>query len=274
MAKQLPDRRGRHANPETIAATPKEVLAEYAALRFDYNLVAEPDRLAVQDAAIDINRKHRRVLTDMIAIGRRLAEVRQLLPHGTFLAWLRAEFDLSQRTAYNMMGAGAVYNDDTRLQRVANLSERAVYLLAAESTPEPARVEVEEQIERTGKPLTSIEVRQVIARHLQAEGDVIDALYRIGAPADRASGGGGGGDYGAVEEQPPTNQPPRLPAPLPVPSPTTTIHNFIDERRIVLDIRYTRRLLEAIERGALVDFLRPDEIDKIRAAIERALTVG
>lgn len=258
MAKQLPDRRGRHANPETIAATPKEVLAEYAALRFDYNLVAEPDRLAVQDAAIDINRKHRRVLTDMIAIGRRLAEVRQLLPHGTFLAWLRAEFDLSQRTAYNMMGAGAVYNDDTRLQRVANLSERAVYLLAAESTPEPARVEVEEQIERTGKPLTSIEVRQVIARHLQAEGDVIDALYRVGA----------------VEETPPTNQPPRLPAPLPVPSPTTTIHNFIDERRIVLDIRYTRRLLEAIERGALVDFLRPDEIDKIRAAIERALTVG
>lgn len=258
MAKQLPDRRGRHANPETIAATPKEVLAEYAALRFDYNLVAEPDRLAVQDAAIDINRKHRRVLTDMIAIGRRLAEVRQLLPHGTFLAWLRAEFDLSQRTAYNMMGAGAVYNDDTRLQRVANLSERAVYLLAAESTPEPARVEVEEQIERTGKPLTSIEVRQVIARHLQAEGDVIDALYRVGA----------------VEEQPPTHQPPRLPAPLPTPSPTTTIHNFIDERRIVLDIRYTRRLLEAIERGALVDFLRPDEIDKIRAAIERALTVG
>ena len=153
----------RHGGMTTESiATPASLLVEYAALRYDYSEVSEAHRRHMQDAAVDIRRKYTRVMGDLLAIGRRLLEVKDFLPHGEFGRWIETEFELPERTVQGMMNAARIYSDEARVQRVARLSERAIYMLAAPSTPEEAREAVERIMEETGKVLTIAEVHQVI----------------------------------------------------------------------------------------------------------------
>lgn len=195
-------------------------LAEYSALRYDYGLVSAKHRRAVQDAAVDIRRKQRRMLEDMLAIGRRLMEVKDLLPPGGFERWVKDEFDLSIRTVYNMMTAAQVYSDEKRVQRVAPLSDRAVYMLAAPSTPEEARLEVERIIEETGKVPTSDSVQLIIdeakAKRVSLLSDEIKEKLSTPPPAPRM-----------IEMQAATPITP-LPAPLPEPPPPTVPIAFLE----------------------------------------------
>lgn len=143
---------------------PAPLAPDYSSLRYNYSDVPEKYRRTLQDAAIDIKRKQRRVIEDLFAIGRRLLEVKDLLPPGGFEHWVKEEFELNIRMVYNMMAAAQVYSDEKRVQRVAPLSDRAIYMLAAPSTPEEARIEVEKLIEETGKVPTSDSVMLIIRK--------------------------------------------------------------------------------------------------------------
>jgi Protein of unknown function (DUF3102) len=74
----------------------------------------------------------KRTVQSVLAIGRHLAEVKQLLGHGNWLSWLEQEFNWSEDTAERLI---AVY----KLQRQIPFS--GLYLLAAPSTP-PEAIEV------------------------------------------------------------------------------------------------------------------------------------
>lgn len=132
-------------------------------LRYDYELIPAEQRNQVQAAAVDIVQAGRRAQDDLMKIGQRLIEVKGLLEHGQFQEWCETEFQMTARTARNMMNVAKVFGDKT--ETVSVLSDSAMYLLAAPSTPEEARVEVIEQAQATGKTPTKAEVVETIKRH-------------------------------------------------------------------------------------------------------------
>lgn len=132
-------------------------------LSYDYGLIPAEQRNQVQDAAVEIVQAGRRAQDDLMKIGQRLIEVKELLEHGQFQEWCETEFQMTARTARNMMNVAKVFGDKT--ETVSVLSDSAMYLLAAPSTPEEARVEVIEQAQQTGKSPTKSEVQETIKKH-------------------------------------------------------------------------------------------------------------
>jgi hypothetical protein len=113
-----------------------EVSTEVAA--FDY--AALPDECAVQVRAAT-QRIHLRTSVALIENGKDLLAVRNMPEmKGCFVAWLKAEFDLSEATAYRMMRVAENLGEE--FVTVTNIGPKALYALAAPSTPEGVRAEV------------------------------------------------------------------------------------------------------------------------------------
>jgi hypothetical protein len=102
----------------------------------------------------------KRVVTDILEVGRRLVECKRIAGHGGWLPWLEREFGWKEQTARNYMLA---YEWAARSPTVGdlNVDMRSLYLLAAPSTPEPARAEVIERAE-AGERLTHEQVKQIV----------------------------------------------------------------------------------------------------------------
>jgi hypothetical protein len=103
----------------------------------------------------------KRVVEDVIEIGRRLVDCRENhLAHGQWLPWLKMEFGWTDRTARNFIN---VY-DQSESENFSdlNLPVSSLYLLCAPSTPEETRSEIIERA-RSGKPVSVDEVKKSIA---------------------------------------------------------------------------------------------------------------
>jgi hypothetical protein len=115
---------------------------------------------------VDIIANGQQMQESAVAIGERLIDVKQRLEHGQFGDWCATEFGMSQRTAQNLMNVARTFAGKS--ETVSLLSDSALYLLAAPSTPEPARAEVIEETQATGKSPTKQRVREIIAKHKPA----------------------------------------------------------------------------------------------------------
>ena len=65
-----------------------------------------------------------------------MTAVKAELPHGEFLPWVKAEFDMSQPLAYNFMQAHERFGAETYNNYKFTFSPTVLYALAAPSTPE------------------------------------------------------------------------------------------------------------------------------------------
>lgn len=90
----------------------------------------------------------KRVVHDVIEIGRRLTDAKARCGHGNWLPWLEREFGWSDSTALRYIQAHQFATDKS--VTVTDLSLKSLYLLAAPSTPEAARDEVIERSEAGG----------------------------------------------------------------------------------------------------------------------------
>ena len=105
----------------------------------------------------------KRVVGDVIEIGRRLSECRALLKEeGGWRAWLKAEFVWDRKTASNFIHLFELSKSEGERVLPSNLPLRSLYLLAAPSTPESARDAVL-ALAANGEQLTHAQVAQVIA---------------------------------------------------------------------------------------------------------------
>jgi hypothetical protein len=105
----------------------------------------------------------RRIIADVIEIGKRLVEAKGLVGHGGWLPWLNREFGWSDKTAENFMNVHRL----TKFEKFSNLADltidaSALYLLAAPSTPDEARDAVIERA-KAGETITVAETKRVIA---------------------------------------------------------------------------------------------------------------
>lgn len=128
---------------------------------FDYNTLDTETRIVVQQRTTEIKALMKRAASDIIEIGQKLIEVKARLGHGSWLPWLRAEFAWSEDTASRFM---AVARRIPEIPHGAEFDARALYLLAATSTPDSAR---DEALERAGngETITHQAARDIVSNH-------------------------------------------------------------------------------------------------------------
>jgi Protein of unknown function (DUF3102) len=102
----------------------------------------------------------KRVVADVVEIGRRLSECKCICGHGNWLPWLEREFGWTEKTAENLIN---VYRLSGKFENFSNLDLplSGLYLLAAPSTPAAARGAIVERAQ-VGEPITVAEIKQTI----------------------------------------------------------------------------------------------------------------
>jgi hypothetical protein len=132
---------------------------------FDYTALDTETRISLKQRAGRINERTRRIAQDIWENGREFHEAQQELAqygYGRFIAWAETETGYSKRTVYNMIG---VYQHiDCANFAQSKIAISALYLLAAPSTPESARLEALERAEQ-GEVITPRIAQGVISEH-------------------------------------------------------------------------------------------------------------
>lgn len=128
---------------------------------FNYDALDAKTRAVVQQRTTEIHALMRRTAEGIIEIGQRLIEVKDALGHGRFGQWLEFEFDWSDQTALNFMNVARRFSD---IPNGLEFAPRALYLLAAPSTPDPARQEALVRAE-AGERITYSTAQEIVKEH-------------------------------------------------------------------------------------------------------------
>lgn len=160
------ERQQRYIADITPIGVPPE-LAQRAVdeLRFSYEDLEPEHREPVMAIAIEIRKLQKRTREYIFVMGKMLLEAKARISYGHFANWLGVEFELSVSTAQRMMQVATVFPGSTAdAARVRHLPDRAIYMLAANSTPVEARERVIELIDAGAVP-TSAVVQTIIAEY-------------------------------------------------------------------------------------------------------------
>ena len=123
---------------------------------------------ALSEHANKIRRLGKRAVENVIEIGRRLAECKQLLGHGNWSAWLARQFGWSERQAERFMRVCELAGKSDNLSDL-EIPLSALYLLAAPSTRQSARNEILDRA-AAGKKVSVTEVKDVIQQYKASAG--------------------------------------------------------------------------------------------------------
>jgi hypothetical protein len=115
---------------------------------------------ALTEHAAAIKALGKRVVADIIDIGRRLDECKCICGHGNWLPWLDREFGWSDKTAENFIN---VYKLGSKFENFSNLDLplSGLYLLGAASTPDEARTEIVERAQ-AGESVPVAKIKRII----------------------------------------------------------------------------------------------------------------
>jgi hypothetical protein len=114
---------------------------------------------ALAEHAAMIHRLGKRVIKDIIEIGRRIQIAKSLVGHGNWGRWLEREFGWTDDTALNFMRVYELSDDlKSRNFRDLKIAPSALYLLARKSTPEKVKNEIIERAE-SGEAITVKDVK-------------------------------------------------------------------------------------------------------------------
>jgi hypothetical protein len=127
---------------------------------FDYAALDQETQVLVRLRASEIKGLAKRVASDIVEIGGKLAEVKDCVGgNGKFNEWLSSELGWSERTAYNFIAVWQKFHAANFA--LENVATSALYLLAAPSTP-PEAIEVARQIADSGQQVTHGVAKEVV----------------------------------------------------------------------------------------------------------------
>ena len=129
---------------------------------FNYDSLQQGTRGVVEQRTLEIKELVKRTAHGVIEIGRKLIEVKGLLGHGNFGEWLSAEFDWSHTTATRLMNVAREFT--TENLHGANFEVKALYLLAAPSTPKSAKEDALIHAE-AGEEITFAVAKSIVDRY-------------------------------------------------------------------------------------------------------------
>lgn len=159
-----------------------------------YDALAQADQEVVQRATLEIRELHGEIeaaeermaslfkmtVEKAIQIGERLTRVKDVLPHGQFLPWIRAEFPFSHDTASNYMKVSKRFSKD-EISKVSKFTIplSAFHVLA--DAPDSAIAEVTQRAEQ-GQPTSVAESKTISWRHraLEEAGVIPEARIQLG----------------------------------------------------------------------------------------------
>ena len=130
------------------------------ATKFNYESLDSQKRTELEQMTLAIREKLRKAAQDIWEIGHMLSNVQAKLKRGQFDDWVKTEFDWSRRTAYKFISVYKRFDSRVNLEEI-NIATSALYLLAAESTPQEIREKFIQQAQE-GKEITHQEVLQVV----------------------------------------------------------------------------------------------------------------
>lgn len=138
----------------------KQPKGELVVVGFNYGLLETKLADKVRSAADRIRERVKKTFEDIIEVSNDLLAVKEALPHGQFLPWLKAEFGWSERSAQNFMSVAEQFKS----AKIADLpiQPSAAYLLAAPSVPDEAREKAVEKAE-AGEEITFAAAREIVA---------------------------------------------------------------------------------------------------------------
>ena len=121
----------------------------------------DPNAEVLAEHAQSIRNLSKRVIADVIEIGRRLSECKKLLGHGNWLPWIEREFRWSERTARNFISAFEFSQSKSANIADFGIEVSSIYLLASPSTPEKGREEVLRRAE-AGEQMPYAKVKRIV----------------------------------------------------------------------------------------------------------------
>jgi len=126
--------------------------------------MADVDPVLAEHANV-IRKLGKRVKEDVIEIGRRLKECKQLAGRGNWAAWLEREFGWSERTAQRYMQLYEFTQEEFKYDKLSalELPLSGLYLLAAPSTPDEACKDIIRRA-AAGEAISLAIVRDTISR--------------------------------------------------------------------------------------------------------------
>lgn len=132
-------------------------MSEMIQAGFDYGALPAESAIVARTAAERIRLRLKRTVEDIIEIGRELTEVKAELPHGQFLPWIAAEFEMSDQSARQFMWVYDRFGDEN--QKIFEFRPSVIYALSAPSTPDSV---IEKAIEQgaAGEKVTAADVKQ------------------------------------------------------------------------------------------------------------------
>jgi hypothetical protein len=143
----------------TSVATASENPAHFGG--FDYTKMNPSTADFLRGAATVIRSCQEGWAREVIRIGTYLCGAKVHLPHGQFGDWLKAEFEMSERTAENYMSVARKFA--SKSETVSDLPPSLLYKLAAPSTPDTIVAKVIEDI-KAGDPVD----RQAVLKEINA----------------------------------------------------------------------------------------------------------
>ena len=141
---------------------------------FDYAALPVDAALTARAAAERIKLRLKRTVEDIIEIGRELTAVKDELPHGQFLPWIAAEFEMSEDTATNFMNVCSRFGE---IPKFSEFKPSVLYLLAAPKTPETVVAKAVTKAE-SGEKVTVADVKDWKAELEAERQDRLDAEKR------------------------------------------------------------------------------------------------
>jgi len=129
---------------------------------FDYSALASSDRKVIRSATARINRRLKRTLADMVAIGQDLALGKSILD-GKFCEWVESEWGWSRMTAWQYMKVNDAFTGDVNN---IDIKPAAAIALATCSNDEVFA----EAIERaeSGETITHATAQEIIESHRES----------------------------------------------------------------------------------------------------------
>jgi hypothetical protein len=149
---------------EPVAAIEPATAVATVADAFDYSVLHPGKAAEARGAAMRIRVSCR---VHIVETGRELTTMKASLGHSTFLKWISAEFDMTNRTAENYMNAARLLIGKS--ETVSNLPPSTLYRLASKSAPTAIVESILAEVE-AGALMTTKQIRARLADHHKGEG--------------------------------------------------------------------------------------------------------
>src|SRR6516165_6269865 len=127
----------------------------------------DPIEAYLDQAASEIIGRGRQMVADIIAIGRKLVEVKKRVGHGRYEAFVRDRLGFSLSSALRFVRAYQMLESvklaDLRTLETVQIDCSALYLLSSPATPEPVRTAALEAA-ACGRQIRHAEVKERVAQ--------------------------------------------------------------------------------------------------------------